>query len=52
MNNPENPLLAKVQMPGKRFRLPSRGLFYNNGELADTVADGEIEVFAMTTVDV
>lgn len=47
----ENPLLKKIKLPGRRFRLPSRGLFYNDGELADTVIDGEIEVFSMTTID-
>ena len=38
-------------MPGKRFRLPSRGRFYTNGELVDGVVDGEIEVFSMSAVD-
>ena len=47
----QNPLLKKIQMPGRRFRLPSRGLFYNNGELADSVTDGEIEVRSLTAID-
>lgn len=47
----DNPLLKKIQLPGKRFRLPSRGLFYINGELDDSVEGGEIEVFSMTTSD-
>jgi hypothetical protein len=46
-----NPLLEKNKMPGQRFRMPSRGLFYTNGELADTVKDGEVEVFPMKTID-
>ena len=47
----DNPLLKKAVIPGKRFRLPSRGLFYTNGELDDSVHDGEVEVFSMATVD-
>lgn len=47
----DNPLLKSLQLPGKRFRLPSRGLFYTNGELDESVNDGEVEVFSMTTVD-
>lgn len=47
----ENPLLKKIKLPGKRFRLPSRGLFYTDGELKDTVVDGEIEIFSMSTTD-
>ena len=47
----DNPLLKKIQLPGKRFRLPSRGLFYTNGELDASVQDGEVEVFSMTTID-
>ena len=46
-----NPLLSKIQMPGRRFRLPSRGLFYTNGELDENVIDGEVEVFSMTAID-
>lgn len=51
MTDTENPLLSKIRLPGKRFRLPSRGLFYTNDELAESVTDGEIEVFSMTTID-
>lgn len=49
----ENPLLTKLKrrMPGERFRLPSRGLFYTNGELDSEVEDGEVTVFPMNTVD-
>jgi hypothetical protein len=47
----ENVLLQKIRLPGKRFRLPSRGLFYKDGEIKDTVVDGEVEVFSMTTID-
>ena len=51
MSETTNPLLAKVKLPGKRFRLPSKGLFYNDGEIDESVVDGEIEVFSMTTID-
>lgn len=48
----ENPLLQKIQkIPGETFRLPSRGLFYKNGELADDVESGEVVVYPMTTLD-
>lgn len=46
-----NPLLSKIELPGRRFRLPSRGLFYTNGELNDDIVDGEIQVFSMTAID-
>ncbi len=49
--NNDNPLLQKLKLPGKRFRLPSRGLFYSNGEIDESVQDGEVEVFSMTTID-
>lgn len=47
----ENPLLKKIQMPGQMFRLPSRGIFYKNGELDKSVQNGEVEIFAMKTID-
>jgi hypothetical protein len=47
----ENPLLARVRLPGETFRLPSLGLFYKDGELDDSVVDGEVHVFPMTTMD-
>ena len=46
-----NSLLKKIQLPGQTFRLPSRGLFYQNGEIDDRVQDGEVEVFPLTTID-
>lgn len=51
MSNEENPLLKKITLPGKRFRMPSRGLFYKDGEIDDNVENGEVEVFSMTTID-
>jgi len=46
-----NPLLSRVQMPGSTFQLPSRGLFYNNGELRDDVEVGEVHVHPMSAFD-
>ena len=39
-----NPLLAKLKLPGKIIQLPSGGRLYTNGELAPNVKNGEIEV--------
>ena len=47
----ENPLLAKIRMPGQTFRLPSKGIFYKNEELDVGIKNGEVEVFPMTTID-
>ena len=51
MSENTNPLLARLQIPGETFRLPSQGLFYTNGELRDDVKDGELHVFPMTAYD-
>lgn len=51
MSNKTNPLLANVKLPGRMFQLPSKGYFYRNGELADTVKDGEIHVHPMSALD-
>lgn len=49
---PENPLLSKInKLPGTTIRLPSRGLFYQNGELDAECVEGEVTVFPMTTAD-
>ena len=48
---PTNPLLARIQLPGETFKLPSGGLFYNDGELADHVKDAEVQVHPMTVLD-
>lgn len=48
----KNPLLERFnKMPAETFRLPSNGEFYNNGELDDSVMNGEVQVYPMTTVD-
>lgn len=49
--NTLNPLLARVEMPGSTFQLPSRGLFYDNGELRDDVSMGEVHVKPMSAYD-
>lgn len=46
-----NPLLTGIKLPGRIFQLPSKGLFYKNGELADTVQNGEIHVRPMSAID-
>lgn len=46
-----NPLMAGARLPGVIVRLPSRGLFYDNGELSDDVENGEVEVFPMSAYD-
>jgi len=46
-----NPLLARAKLPGDTFRLPSHGMFYTNGELDDTIEDGEVHVYPMTAID-
>ncbi len=46
-----NPLLARVELPGSTFQLPSRGLFYTNGELHEAVEMGEVHVNPMSAYD-
>lgn len=47
----DNPLLlSKTKLPGKVFQLPSKGLLYQSGILADTVQNGEIQVKAMSAL--
>ena len=48
---PINPLLARIQLPGETFKLPSGGLFYSDNELAPHVKDAEIHVHPMTVLD-
>jgi hypothetical protein len=48
MTQPANPLLEKLKLPGRIFELPSRGLFYTNGELA---GGAEIHVHALSAMD-
>lgn len=45
----DNPLLQKLnRIPGETFRLPTRGVFYKNGEIDDSIVNGEVVVFPMT----
>ena len=47
-----NPLLERLnKLPGTTIRLPSKGLFYVNGELDAECKDGEIQLSPMTTTD-
>lgn len=46
-----NPLLAQLKLPGRIFQLPSRGMFYKNGELDPSVKDGEIHIQPMSALD-
>lgn len=39
-----NPLLVRVKLPGRVFKLPSGGYFYKNNELRDDVNEGEVHV--------
>ncbi len=47
----QNPLLDRIKLPGETFTLPSGGLFYNNGELDESVRDAEVHVHPMTAID-
>lgn len=45
----DNPLLQKLnRIPGETFRLPTRGVFYKNGEIDDSIVNGEVVVYPMT----
>ena len=46
-----NPLVQRVRIPGRRFKIPSGGVFYKDGELSDDVKDGELTILPMTMVD-
>lgn len=46
----QNPLLAKLRLPGRTFQLPSRGALYRNGELTPEAATAEVHVHPMTAL--
>ena len=46
-----NPLLERVSIPGEKFALPSGGLFYTDGELKDSVKNGEVYMEPMNAMD-
>jgi len=48
MSDTQNPLLTKIQLPGRTFQLPSRGALYHNGEISEQ--NGEIHVHPMTAL--
>lgn len=50
MSQSNNPLLTKVKLPGRTFQLPSRGALYQNDELDQSVANGEVHVHPMTAL--
>jgi len=43
-----NPLIAEMKLPGQTVKLPSAGLFYKNGELSDSVKNGEVHLYPIT----
>lgn len=45
-----NPLLAKIKLPGRVFKLPSGGHLYQNGELGPNVANGEVHVHPLSAI--
>lgn len=50
ITNPiDNPLVKKIQrLPGETFRLPTRGIFYTNGEISESIVNGEVVVYPLT----
>lgn len=50
MSDTQNPLLAKVRLPGRSFQLPSRAALYRNGEIDSSAVDGEVHVHPMTAL--
>jgi len=51
MSDQTNPLLAGIKLPGRIFQLPSRGVFYTEGEVAEKVENGEIHIHPMSALD-
>lgn len=51
MTENTNPLLVGLKLPGRIFQLPSKGLFYKDGELSPNIRDGEIHVHPMSALD-
>lgn len=44
-------ILQGIKLPGRIFQLPSKGIFYKNGELADHIQNGEIHVHPLSAMD-
>lgn len=51
VDQPVNPLLTDLVVPGLLVRLPSRGKPYTRGELRGDVKNGEVTVYPMTLED-
>ncbi len=49
--NNHNPLLVGIRLPGDTVRIPSRGAFYVNNELASHIKNGEVHVYPMRAID-
>lgn len=47
----DNPLLAKLRIPGETFRMPSQGLLYSEDVLSPEVKDGEVHIYPMSAWD-
>lgn len=45
-----NPLLSHVKLPGRVLQLPSKGVFYAPGVLAESVKNGEVHVQPMSAL--
>jgi hypothetical protein len=45
-----NPLMQKIKLPGRIFKLPSGGYLYKNGEISDQARDGEVHVRPMSAL--
>jgi hypothetical protein len=48
MTNEQNPLMAKIKLPGRTFQLPSRAALYKQGEVNGT--EGEVHVHPMSAL--
>ena len=49
---PVNPLLERARIPGQTFALPSRCIFYNDGEVDEAARmSGEVMIMPMVTID-
>jgi hypothetical protein len=44
----QNSIIQALKIPGRVFALPSKGIFYKNGELHPDVKNGEVQVFPMS----
>lgn len=47
----QNPLISKLKLPGRILQIPSRGLLYTNGEIDESIHDGELHIQPMNAFD-